>query len=62
MDSQASSMGTPGPKRMTTPRADDDDPEVRMKAALVDLRCLMICISLLERVNTVSLCCWSVNP
>jgi hypothetical protein len=34
-----------------------NDPEARMKAALVDLRCLFICISLLERVNSVSSRC-----
>jgi condensin complex subunit 3 len=52
MGSQASTMGTPGPKRAIA-RAESADPETRMKAALIDLRCLLICISLLERVNSV---------
>ncbi|OCF54753.1 condensin complex subunit 3 [Kwoniella mangroviensis CBS 10435] len=33
-------------------RLNSEDPEERMKAGLIDLRCLLICISLLERVNT----------
>ncbi|ORY20755.1 nuclear condensing complex subunit [Naematelia encephala] len=52
LGSQASTMGTPAVKRTATPRFDPDDPEERMKAALIDLRCLLICISLLERVNS----------
>jgi len=46
-------MGTPAPYRVPAPV--EDDPEASMKAALIDLRCLYICISLLERVNSVSL-------
>ncbi|KAK4686707.1 condensin complex subunit 3, partial [Tremellales sp. Uapishka_1] len=46
--SQASSAGSP----RKTPIIDMSDPEARMKAALIDLRCLRICISLLERVNS----------
>jgi len=53
MSSQASAMGTPAPYRVAAPV--EDDPEASMKAALIDLRCLYICISLLERVNSVSL-------
>jgi len=45
-------MGTPAPYRIAPPV--EDDPEALMKAALIDLRCLFICISLLERVNSVS--------
>jgi hypothetical protein len=30
-----------------------DDPEQEVKKALVDLRSLLICISMLERINTV---------
>ncbi|WVQ70731.1 hypothetical protein IAR50_000253 [Cryptococcus sp. DSM 104548] len=41
-----------GRSRSVAPRFNMDDPEDRMKAALVDLRCLLICISLLERVNS----------
>ncbi len=52
--SQASTLGTPGPRKSLAPRFDSNDPEARMKAALVDLRCLLICISLLERVHSVS--------
>ena len=51
--SSASVMETPRPKPVA-PRFNLDDPEERMQAALVDLRCLLICISLLERVNSVS--------
>ena len=54
MESQASALGTPSTRRSVAPRVEMDDPEAKMKAALVDLRCLLICISLLERVNTVS--------
>jgi hypothetical protein len=32
-----------------------DDPEQAVQKALVDLRALLICISLLERINTASL-------
>ncbi|TYJ51732.1 hypothetical protein B9479_007684 [Cryptococcus floricola] len=41
-----------GRSRSVAPRFNMDDPEDRMRAALVDLRCLLICISLLERVNS----------
>jgi condensin complex subunit 3 len=50
--SQASAMGTPGPRKSARV---DSDPEATMKAALIDLRCLIICISLLQRVNSVSI-------
>jgi condensin complex subunit 3 len=53
MGSQASVLGTPAPRKAMTPRTDLDDPEAKIKAALIDLRCLLICISLLERVNSV---------
>ncbi|WWC92262.1 uncharacterized protein L201_007216 [Kwoniella dendrophila CBS 6074] len=33
-------------------RINSENPEERMKAAIIDLRCLLICISLLERVNS----------
>ncbi|WVN89766.1 uncharacterized protein L203_104996 [Cryptococcus depauperatus CBS 7841] len=36
----------------SAPRYNLDDPEERAKAALIDLRCLLICISLLERVHS----------
>ena len=51
--SQASTLGTPGPPKSSALRFDLNDPEARMKAALIDLRCLLICISLLERVHSV---------
>ena len=51
MSSQASAMGTPAPSRIVA--SVEDNPEALMKAALIDLRCLFICISLLERVNSV---------
>ncbi|WVQ85926.1 hypothetical protein IAT38_008094 [Cryptococcus sp. DSM 104549] len=41
-----------GRSRSVAPRFNPDDPEASMKAALIDLRCLLICISLLERVNS----------
>jgi hypothetical protein len=31
-----------------------DDPAARLEAAIIDLRCLLVCGSLLERVNGVS--------
>ncbi|EIW69906.1 hypothetical protein TREMEDRAFT_30304 [Tremella mesenterica DSM 1558] len=49
--SQSSMLETPS-KKTAQPRFNLDDPEERMQAALIDLRCLLICISLLERVNT----------
>lgn len=54
-DSQASTYSaTPRRRRATVvPRFDPSDPEQAMQAALTDLRCLLICISLLERVNSV---------
>ncbi|KAK8850500.1 hypothetical protein IAR55_004418 [Kwoniella newhampshirensis] len=53
MDSQASSVGDQSIRRRSVaPRFTPDDPEARIKAALIDLRCLLICISLLERVNS----------
>lgn len=55
MSSQASVLGTPAPsRRNVSPKKGGDDPEAAMKMALIDLRCLFICISLLERVNSVS--------
>ena len=55
-DSQSSVASPVRPRRKSVmPRFDPNDPEVAMKAALIDLRCLVICISLLERVNSVSL-------
>lgn len=48
--SQASSSGSPG--RSVRERVDPEDPEAAALAANIDLRCLFICISLLERVNT----------
>lgn len=58
-ESQASTYSsTPRRARSGVPRFNANaskDPEEKMKAALVDLRCLMICISMLERINTVSL-------
>ncbi|AAW41180.1 mitotic chromosome condensation-related protein, putative [Cryptococcus deneoformans JEC21] len=41
-----------GRSRSMAPRFNLDDPEERMKSALIDLRCLLICISLLERVHS----------
>ncbi|WWD20683.1 hypothetical protein CI109_105159 [Kwoniella shandongensis] len=53
LDSQASSVGDQSIRRRSVaPRFDPNDPEARVKAALIDLRCLLICISLLERVNS----------
>ncbi|WVR08557.1 hypothetical protein IAU60_005612 [Kwoniella sp. DSM 27419] len=54
LDSQASSIGDGSivRRRSVQPRFDPEDPEARVQAAIVDLRCLLICISLLERVNT----------
>ncbi|WRT70673.1 uncharacterized protein IL334_007671 [Kwoniella shivajii] len=55
MDSQMSSVSDQSMIRrrsVATQRINSQDPEERMKAALIDLRCLLICISLLERVNT----------
>ena len=40
-------------RKSTVPRFDPTDPDAAIKAAVVDLRCLLICISLLERVNSV---------
>ncbi|KAL7422917.1 chromosome condensation complex Condensin, subunit G [Cryptotrichosporon argae] len=40
------------PRRTSGQRFDPSDPEAVMRANLIDLRCLQICISLLERVNT----------
>jgi condensin complex subunit 3 len=45
-------MGTPAPNRMT-PAVGDEDPEAKWKKVIIDIRCLEICISLLERVNSV---------
>lgn len=55
-ESQASTYSsTPRRRRSGMPRFDvASDPEARIKAALVDLRCLQICIAMLERVNSVS--------
>lgn len=55
--SQASTYSaTPSRPRSGLPRFDQNsDPEEKMKAALVDLRCLFICIGMLERINSVSL-------
>ena len=55
--SQASTYSaTPSRPRAGGPRFDViTDPEEKMKAALVDLRCLVICIAMLERINSVSL-------
>ena len=50
--SQMSTLDTPAPQRVAPARP--IDPEAKIRAALIDLRCLMICISLLERVNSVS--------
>lgn len=47
-------MGSPMRRKTIAPRYDLSDPEQRIKSALIDLRCLLICISLLERVNSVS--------
>jgi condensin complex subunit 3 len=56
MDSHASTYSTtPARRKGSSQRALADDPDARLKAALTDLRCLMICISLLERVNSVRL-------
>jgi hypothetical protein len=33
-----------------------EDPAARLEAAVVDMRCLLVCASLLERVNGVSAC------
>jgi condensin complex subunit 3 len=54
--SQASTYSTtPSRARTGMPRFDlIKDPEEKMKAALVDLRCLVICIGMLERINSVS--------
>lgn len=55
MDSQESSIGdTPAPRRIVPMPVESLSVEDRMKAALIDVRCLAICISLLERVNSVS--------
>ncbi|KAI9633507.1 nuclear condensing complex subunits, C-term domain-containing protein [Dioszegia hungarica] len=52
--SQASTYSaTPSRPRAGGPRFDViTDPEEKMKAALVDLRCLVICIAMLERINS----------
>lgn len=60
LDSHASTYSTTPARRKAPgmPGASNtlaEDPEERLKAALTDLRCLMICISLLERVNSVRL-------
>ncbi|WWC72552.1 uncharacterized protein I206_106514 [Kwoniella pini CBS 10737] len=55
MDSQMSSTSDRSIIRrrsVATNRINSEDPEERREAALIDLRCLLICISLLERVNT----------
>jgi condensin complex subunit 3 len=39
-------------RRSVAPRASPADTYSLAKAALIDLRCLLICISLLERVNS----------
>ncbi|WVQ95614.1 hypothetical protein IAU59_002712 [Kwoniella sp. CBS 9459] len=39
-------------RRSAVPRANPEDPEAKIQAALIDLRCLLICISLLERVHS----------
>ncbi|OCF43623.1 condensin complex subunit 3 [Kwoniella heveanensis CBS 569] len=55
-DSQSSSVGDGSlsviRRRSAVPRANPEDPEAKIQAALIDLRCLLICISLLERVHT----------
>ncbi|WVW80873.1 hypothetical protein I302_102863 [Kwoniella bestiolae CBS 10118] len=57
MDSQSSSTSDQSIIRRrsvisASRRMNSEDPEERMKAALIDLRCLLICISLLERANS----------
>lgn len=47
-----STYGGPSSPSRRESRVDPNDPEAVMRAALIDLRCLLICISLLERVNT----------
>ncbi|TXT10982.1 hypothetical protein VHUM_01733 [Vanrija humicola] len=43
---------TQDPSRPTRVPAPADDPEARRREALIDYRCLLICTSLLERVNS----------
>jgi condensin complex subunit 3 len=55
MPSSQASTYSATPSRQTGPvRTDANrDPKEKMKAALVDLRCLVICIGMLERINSV---------
>lgn len=53
--SQASTHSATPSRPRGVPRISANmDPEEKMKAALIDLRCLIICIGMLERINSVS--------
>lgn len=51
-----SSAGSPVRRKTMVAGTVVDDPDQAVRKALVDLRSLLICISMLQRINSVSLC------